>query len=142
MVLLPQGGDPLQEVVGFGVEGTIGHRLFDGQGGKLVGLFQLAPLQEGLRLFHQHAGVGLAIFFRGAIEAADLDEARDRRFDPLGAVFIRRIADLLLPSLGYQGAGPPYVGHGQGQSGGTQEGVAAGAIAVDVRLAAPAPLSA
>ena len=48
--LLSQGGNPLQEVFRLGVERTIGHPLLDGQGGQLVGLLQLAPLQQGPRI--------------------------------------------------------------------------------------------
>ena len=61
IVLLSQGGDPLQEVFRLGVEGAISHPLLDGQGSQLVGLLQLAPLQQGLGLLHEHPGVGLAI---------------------------------------------------------------------------------
>ena len=125
IVLLSQGGNPPQEVFRLGVEGTIGHPLLDGQGGQLVGLLQLAPLQQGLGLLHEHAGVGLAIFFRGAVQAADFNKPGDGRVNPLGAVFIGCIANLLLPGLGHQIAGSPHVGHGQGQAGGSQQGVAA-----------------
>ena len=69
VVLLPQGGDPPRKVVRLGVEGAIGHPLLAGQSGQLVGLLQLAPLQQGLGLLHEHPGVGLAILFRGAVQA-------------------------------------------------------------------------
>ena len=45
IVLLPHGGDPPQEIVGPGLEGAKDHALLDGQGGQLIGLLQLAPLQ-------------------------------------------------------------------------------------------------
>ena len=122
VVLLSREGDPPRDVLRLAFVGAIGHPLLDGQVGQLFGLLQLAPLQEGLGLLHEHLGIGLAVFFRRAAQTVDFHEAGDRCFHPLGAVFIGCIADLLLPGLGHQFTGTPHVAPGQCQAGGPQQG--------------------